>query len=306
MSGGAFSTLAIAMLAGALRVSTPFLFVSLGECLTEKSGRINLGNEGVLVLGAMSAYAASYLTGSPWLGVLVAAICGALLGALHAGLCSLTRINDIAMGIAIMLAGTGIAFFFGKPYVQPSAPLLPTIPLGFWSDSPQIRSALDVSPLFFIGVLVGVFMAWAFQNTRAGMVVRIVGDSADAARAMGLRINLVRLAATAAGSALAGIGGAFLSLVYPGSWNEGLSSGQGLIAVALVVFARWNPLACIGAALLFGAAGALGPSLQTVGVTQGYYLFNAAPYVLTLVLMFLAVAPGRRMRGAPGELSIVR
>ncbi len=306
MSNGAFSTLAIATLAGALRVSTPFLFVSLGECLTEKSGRINLGNEGVLVLGAMTAYAASYHTGNPWLGVMVAAICGALLGALHAGLCSLTRINDIAMGIAIMLAGTGIAFFFGKPYVQPSAPLLPTLPLGFWSDSPQIRSALDVSPLFFMGVLVGLFMAWAFQNTRTGMIVRIVGDSADAARAMGLRINRVRLAATAAGSALAGIGGAFLSLVYPGSWNEGLSSGQGLIAVALVVFARWDPLACIAAALLFGAAGALGPSLQTVGVTQAYYLFNAAPYVLTLVLMFIAVAPGRRMRGAPGELSIVR
>ena len=172
MSGGALSTLAIATLAGALRVSTPFLFVSLGECLTEKSGRINLGNEGALVLGAMTAYAASYLTGSPWVGVLVAAICGGLLGALHAGLCSLTRINDIAMGIAIMLAGTGIAFFFGKPYVQPSAPLLPTLPLGFWSDSPQIRSALDVSPLFFIGILVGVFMTWAFQNTRAGMVVR--------------------------------------------------------------------------------------------------------------------------------------
>jgi ABC-type uncharacterized transport system permease subunit len=306
MSGGALSTLAIATLAGALRVSTPFLFVSLGECLTEKSGRINLGNEGVLVLGAMTAYAASYHTGSPWLGVLVAASCGGLLGGLHAGLCSLTRINDIAMGIAIMLAGTGLAFFFGKPYVQPSAPLLPPLPLGFWSDSPQIRSALDVSPLFFVGVLVGIFMTWAFQNTRSGMVVRIVGDSADAARAMGLRINLVRLAATAAGSALAGVGGAFLSLVYPGSWNENLSSGQGLIAVALVVFARWDPLACIGAALLFGAAGALGPSLQSVGVMQGYYLFNAAPYVLTLLLMFIAVAPGRRMRGAPGELSIVR
>lgn len=157
-----------------------------------------------------------------------------------------------------------------------------------------------------MGVLVGLFMAWAFQNTRTGMIVRIVGDSADAARAMGLRINRVRLAATAAGSALAGIGGAFLSLVYPGSWNEGLSSGQGLIAVVLVVFARWDPLACIAAALLFGAAGALGPSLQTVGVTQAYYLFNAAPYVLTLFLMLIAVAPGRRMRGAPGELSIVR
>ena len=107
-----------------------------------------------------------------------------------------------------------------------------------------------------------------------------------------LRINLVRFAATATGSALAGVGGAFLSLVYPGSWNEGLSSGQGLIAVALVDLRALEPAACIGAALLFGAAGALGPSLQSVGVSQGYYLFNAAPYVLTLVIMFIAVAPG--------------
>jgi simple sugar transport system permease protein len=300
------SMVLVALVAGALRVSTPFLFVSLGECLTEKSGRINLGNEGALVLGAMTAYAASYETGSPWLGVLAAMAAGGLLGLLHGAVCSFARVNDIAMGIAVMLAGTGIAFFFGKPYIQPSAPQLPVIPLGFWSDAQQIRSALDVSPLFFLGLLVAVIMAWAFRNTRTGLVVRIVGDSADAARAMGLPINRIRILATVAGSALAGVGGSFLSLSYPGSWNEGLSSGQGLVAVALVVFARWNPLACAGAALLFGAAGALGPSLQTIGVTQGYYLFYAAPYVLTLLIMILTVAPGRVLRGMPGELSLTR
>lgn len=106
--------------------------------------------------------------------------------------------------------------------------------------------------------------------------------------------------------ALAGVGGAFLSLSYPGSWNEGLSSGQGLMAVALVIFARWDPLGCVAAALLFGAAGALGPSLQTIGITHGYYLFYAAPYLLTLAIMILTVAPGRALRGMPGELSIVR
>lgn len=306
VNAATIGTVVFAMLAGALRVSTPFLFVSLGECLTEKSGRINLGNEGVLVLGAMTAYAVSYETGNPWFGVLAAAAVGALLGTLHAALCGLTKINDVAMGIAIMLAGTGIAFFFGKPYIQPSAPQLPVMALGFWSDNPQIQSALQVSPLFFIGVAAGVAMAWAFRNTRLGLTIRIAGDSADSARAMGLPINAIRMGSTAAGSALAGIGGAFLSLVYPGSWNEGLSSGQGLIAVALVVFARWNPMNCIGAALLFGAAGALGPSLQAVGISKGYYLFNAAPYVLTLVLMIVSVRPGRSLRGAPGELSIVR
>jgi ABC-type uncharacterized transport system permease subunit len=301
-----FGTVAVALLAGSLRVSTPFLFVSIGECLTEKAGRINLGNEGALVLGAMLAYATSYETGSPWLGVLAAMFGGMVLGGIHGAVCGLARVNDIAMGIAIMLGGTGVAFFFGKPYVQPSAPLLPTIPLGFWSDLPQVKSALDVSPLFFLGIALALALAWMFRNTRAGLTVRIVGDSADAAKAMGLPIERIRFLTTVIGSGLAGIGGAFLSLCYPASWNEGLSSGQGLVAVALVVFARWNPLNCIYAALLFGAAGALGPSLQTIGISKGYYLFYAAPYTLTLVMMILTVTPGRSLRGMPGELSLMR
>ncbi|MEA2853207.1 MAG: ral nucleoside transport system permease protein, partial [Rhodospirillaceae bacterium] len=106
--------------------------------------------------------------------------------------------------------------------------------------------------------------------------------------------------------AFAGIGGAFLSLYYPGSWNEGLSSGQGLMAVALVIFARWDPLRCLWASLLFGAAGAISPALQSVGVTQGYYLFSAAPYVLTLALMIASCSPERSLRGAPGELGAVK
>jgi simple sugar transport system permease protein len=302
----AFETVMVAMIAGSLRVSTPFLFVSVGECLTERAGRINLGNEGVLVLGAMVAYATSYLTGNPWLGVVAAAGAGALLGGLHGVICGLTRVNDVAMGIAILLAGDGIAFFFGKPYVQPSAPELPGIPFGFWSSVPQVRSALTVSPLFIVGVVAALVMAWLFRATRLGLRLRIVGDSADAARALGLNINRTRLFATMAGSALAGVGGAFLSLVYPGSWNESLSSGQGLMAVALVVFARWSPIGCLGASMLFGAAGALGPSLQTVGVTSYYYLFYAAPFVLTLAILIATVRPGRTVRGMPGELSIAR
>ena len=296
----------LSMIAGSLRVSTPFLFVSLGECLTEKSGRINLGNEGVLVLGAMVAYATSYETGSPWAGVVAAAVAGMLLGGLHGAICSLARVNDVAMGIAIMLAGTGIAFFFGKPYVQPSATLLPGIPFGFWSSSPQVKNALLVCPLFLLGIVAAVLLHWCFNATRVGLRVRIVGDSQDAALALGLPIDRVRFLATACGSGLAGIGGAFLSLYYPGSWNEGLSSGQGLMAVALVVFARWNPLNCIYASLLFGAAGALGPSLQTVGITWGYYLFYAAPYVVTLVVLIITARGGRSLRGMPGQLSIGR
>jgi simple sugar transport system permease protein len=274
--------------------------------LTERSGRINLGLEGTLVLGAMSAYGVSYLTGSPWLGVLVAAIAGALLGSLHAFACSRPRVNDIAVGIALMLFGLGLAFFFGKPFVQPKAPNLPSLSLGWWSDLPQVRAALEVNALFLVGLVLAPAMYWGFRNTRWGLIVRTVGDSADAARAIGYPVNYVRWLSTTVGGALAGVGGSFLSLYYPGSWNEGLSSGQGLMAVALVIFARWDPIRCLYAALLFGAAGALGPALQSVGITSGYYLFNAAPYVLTLALMIVTCSPTRSLVGAPGELSVTK
>lgn len=296
----------LAILGGAIRVSTPFLFVSLGEVLTERSGRINLGLEGTLVFGAMSGYAIAYLTGSPWLGVVAAALGGALFGLIHGLICSLPRVNDIAVGIAMMILGMGLAFYFGKPYVQPVAPDLPSINFGWWSDVPQVRAALRVNVLFLIGAALAFAMWWMFRSTRVGLIIRVVGDSTDAARAMGLRPALIRTLSTAAGGAFAGVGGAYLSLFYPGSWNEGISSGQGLMAVALVIFARWNPIACFGAALLFGGAGALGPTLQSVGISEGYYLYFAAPYVLTLGVLIATSSPSRAMTGAPGELSITK
>lgn len=296
----------LAILGGAIRVSTPFLFVSLGEVLTERSGRINLGLEGTLVFGAMAGYAIAYLTGSPWLGVLAAAAGGAVFGLIHGLICSLPRVNDIAVGIAMMILGMGLAFYFGKPYVQPVAPDLPSINFGWWSDVPQLRAALRVNVLFIIGAVLAFAMWWMFRATRVGLIIRVVGDSTDAARAMGLRPALIRTLSTTAGGAFAGVGGAYLSLFYPGSWNEGISSGQGLMAVALVIFARWNPIACFGAALLFGGAGALGPTLQSVGISEGYYLFFAAPYVLTLGVLIATSSPSRAMTGAPGELSITK
>ena len=296
----------LAILGGAIRVSTPFIFVSLGEAITERSGRINLGLEGTLVFGAMTAYAVAVMTNSPWLGLLAAAGAGLCFGLFHGWICKFPKVNDIAIGIALMLFGSGLAFFFGKPFIKPKAPNLPAIPFGGWSDIPQVQAALDVNVLFLIGAVLSVILWWAFRNTRAGLIVRVVGDSSDAARAMGLNPDTVRLLATGVGGALAGIGGAYLSLYYPGSWTERISSGQGLMAVALVIFARWNPLGCFAAALLFGGAGALGPALQSVGVTQGYYMFYAAPYILTLIIMIATSSPTRSLAGAPGELSITK
>jgi simple sugar transport system permease protein len=296
----------LAMLGGALRVSAPFLFVSLGECLTEKSGRVNLGLEGTLVMGAMAGFGMSYLTGSPWLGVLAAGVVGAAFGLLHGWLCSLPRVNDIAVGIALMVLGTGLAFFLGKPLIKPTAPQLPALELGAWSSVQAVRAALRINVLLLIGVALAFAMRALFRRTRLGLILRTVGESADAARALGYDVTRVRCLATTAGGFLAGIGGSFLSLYYPGSWNEGLSSGQGLMAVALVIFARWDPVRCLYASLLFGSAGALGPALQSLGINTGYYLFGAAPYVLTLAIMIGTSSARRTLSGMPAELGAAR
>ena len=298
--------LASGIVGGALRVGVPFLFVSLGECLTEKSGRINLGLEGVLVLSAMASFGGSYLSGNVWVGVVAGALAGGLLASLHGVLCALPRVNDVATGIALMLLGGGLASYLGKPLMQPQAPQIPGIELGNWSDSPAVRAALQINALLPIGIVIAVFLWWAFSRTRYGLLVRLSGDSANAARALGYSVNRIRWVATTVGGMIAGLGGASLTLFYPGSWNEGISSGQGLIAVALVIFARWSPLRCIGAAALFGGAGAIGPALQSIGISWGYHLFNAVPYVLTLLILVLTCKPGSVALGSPSELASTR
>jgi general nucleoside transport system permease protein len=288
--------------AGAVRGSIPYLFVSLGECLTEKSGKINLGMEGVLLMGAMTAFAVSDQSGSPWLGLIAAAAVGALLGAVHAGLTRFPKVNDIAAGIAMILFGSGLAFFFGKKFVAPMAPQLPLMDLGFWSANPALRSALRISPLFVCGILLAFLLDFVFRRTRFGFEVRAAGDDPLAARSIGIRVDRVRLIATVVGAAMAAVGGAHLTLYFPGIWSEGISGGQGLMAVALVIFSRWDPLRCMAAALLFGGAQALGPSLQAVGQSGYYHLLNASPYVLTLGLMILTCSRHGGLSGAPGAL----
>ncbi len=293
----------LATVAGAIRGGTPFLFVSLGECLTEKSGKINLGQEGALLVGAMSGYAISYHSGSPWAGVFAAFGLGVLMGLLYAWLAQLPRVNDIAVGIALMLFGSGVAFFFGKPYIQPSAPQLPGIPLGGWSSSQQIRAAFNISPLFFLGVALAFGMSWFLSSTRWGMQIRAAGDQPSAARALGISLRSVRTWSCMAGSGLAAVGGSYLTLFYPGAWTEAISSGQGLMAVALVIFARWDPRLCLLASLLFGGAQSIGPALQAAGINTGYYLWNASPYILTLLVMVITCSTKKSLAGAPGSLA---
>ena len=214
MSGEVLVAFTAAIVGGALRVGVPFLFVSLGECLTEKSGRINLGLEGVLVLSAMAGFGGAYLTGSAWAGAVIAAATGGALALLHGVLCSLPRVNDVATGIALMLFGTGLAFYLGKPLIQPQAPQLPPLPLGGWSDSSVVQAALQVNPLLPVGLLLALALKWGLARTRWGLLVRLAGDSASATRALGYSVNGIRIAATVAGGAIAGLGGASLTLFY--------------------------------------------------------------------------------------------
>jgi ABC-type uncharacterized transport system permease subunit/ABC-type multidrug transport system ATPase subunit len=229
-----------------MRGSIPYMFVSLGECLTEKSGKINLGMEGILLMGAMTAFAVSELTGSPWMGVLAAAGVGLVLGAIHAWLTQQPAVSDVAAGIAMIIFGSGLAFFFGKRFVAPMAPQLPLIDLGGWSHVTAIQSALRISPLFFIGIALAFLLHWIFTRTSWGLKVRAAGDDPQAARALGINVNAVRFVAITAGGALAAVGGAHLTLYFPGIWSEGISGGQGLMAVALVIFAKWSPVGIAG------------------------------------------------------------
>lgn len=292
----------------AILMGTPYLYVSLGECITEKSGRVNLGQEGTLFLGALTGFAVSFHTGSPWLGVFAAALVGALMGALHAVICNQPRVNYVAVGIALMIFGMGMSWFLGNPYIGKKAERLSYIEFGSWSSSPQLQDALRVNVLFLVGLALAPLLWWMLANTRWGLILRLAGESEEAAASMGYSVNRIRIVATAIGGFLAGIAGSYLSLYFPGSWNEGISTGQGLMAVALVIFARWNPLYCLLASLLFGGVGSVGLVFQSLGWTTAAqaYLWGTAPYVLTLVIMILTSSRARAMAGAPLELSRVR
>ena len=168
MSQSAYLIVLVALIGSVLRVSTPFMFVALGECLTEKSGRVNLGIEGTLVLGECQVTRSPTKPGRRGSRVLAAGCSGSVLGAMHGYICKLPRVNDIAVGIAMMLFGTGVAFFFGKPYIQPSAPQLSSFSLGAWTGNAEVTSALQINPLLLVGIAVGLIMAWGFANTRMG------------------------------------------------------------------------------------------------------------------------------------------
>ena len=291
------------LLASLMVASTPILLAALGELVAERAGVLNLGVEGMMITGAVTGFIAAASTGSPWPGFAAALAGGAALalvfGALTQGLMS----NQVATGLALTLFGLGLASLLGQGWVGIKGPGLPRMDFGPLSDLPFLgRALLRHDPVVYGGLLLTGAIWFFLHRTRAGLVLRAVGESAEAAHALGYPVRLVRLSAIAFGGACAGLGGAYLSIVRVPQWADGLTAGAGWIALAIVVFASWRPGRVLAGAWLFGGITVLQLNLQAAGAAVPVELLSASPYLVTVLVLVLISR--RRARGgdAPADL----
>ena len=299
-----FEMFAISVASGAVRAGTPVLFAATGELLTEKAGVLNLGLEGVMLAGALSAVVVSYHTGSPTLGVAASLLAGATLGLVHAFVCFSLRSNQIAAGIAITILGGGITAFLGMPYVGKQ--ILPITPYLL----PILHKIPYLGPVFFshdllvyVSYLLVAVMAFVLYRTKFCLAVQAVGDAPHSADAAGIRVGVIRYAATVIGAAFAGMGGAYISLVYAQGWIENMTTGRGLIAVGLVIFAGWRPWRALVGAYLFGAAISLQLRLQAAGSEVSPYLLGMMPFLLVIfVLVITSMRIDKKRSAVPAAL----
>jgi len=294
----------VTLIATLMAASTPVLLAATGELVAEKSGVLNLGVEGMMIIGAVAGFATAVGTGSPVLGFLGGAIAGALLATLFAVLTQVFLSNQTATGLALTLFGLGLSALFGKGFEGARPPVTGKVPFGPLSEIPVLGRILFSHDWVVYLSLALVAALWAFLKfTRAGLILRAVGENAEAAHALGYRVVAVRLAALAFGGALAGLGGAYLSLVRVPQWTEGMTAGAGWIALAIVVFASWRAERVLIGAYLFGGITALQLQLQAAGYAIPVHLLSMAPYVLTIVVLVILSAIHRRgAQAAPAAL----
>ncbi|WP_372893605.1 ABC transporter permease [Rhodosalinus sp.] len=296
------ATIQPAILIASLMVSsTPILLAALGEMVVERAGVLNLGVEGMMITGAVAGFAVAINSGSPALGFLGAAAAGAALSLAFAVLTQLLLSNHVATGLALTLAGLGLSSLVGKPYEGMKAPTLPKLDLGPLAEIPVLGRVLFSHDLMVYASLALVAAVWAIlRATRAGLILRAVGESAEAAHALGYSVVRVRVLAILFGGALAGLGGAYISLVRVPQWTEGMTAGAGWIALAIVVFASWRAGWVLVGAYLFGGVTVLQLNLQAAGAAVPVTLLSASPYLVTiLVLVFISA---RGLQGAPAAL----
>lgn len=291
----------IDILAGAVRGGTSIMYAGLGETVSERGGVINLGTEGAMLLGALGGYAVTAQTGSPWIGVLGGALAGALLSLVHALLVVSRGANQFASGLTLYFLALGITSLFGVSYVSRQINAFTPVPVPGLSEIPGLGPILfDHDPLVYLAYVAAPVIWWVLFRTRVGLLVRTAGERKEALEVNGYSVKAVRYGATIVGGALAGVGGAHISIAYANSWFENMIAGRGFIAVALVIFAMWNPIRIMAGAYLFGAALSLASVLQTSGIAVNQFALNAVPFVLTLVV--LAILGRRTMLAAPDEL----
>ncbi|HEV3397232.1 MAG TPA: ABC transporter permease [Xanthobacteraceae bacterium] len=278
-------------LAGSILSGTSLFYAALGELIGEKSGVVNLGLEGVMLIGAAVGFAVASLAGDPYLGVLAAAIGGGILNLLFGYLVVGRRANQLATGLTMMFFATGASAFIGHPFVGGIVKTLPRLRLG---------GLFDFDLLVYLAVPTGVAVWALLFYTRWGLGVRAVGENPQAAFAAGRQPERLQYQALFLGGLLGGVGGAHLSIALTLTWAEGMTAGRGFIAMALVIFANWNPLWIIAGAVLFGGAEALQLQLQAQGIGVSPFLMSMVPYLLTLLV--LLVLGWRRRLAAPAAL----
>ncbi|WP_282603379.1 ABC transporter permease [Paracoccus sp. PARArs4] len=276
-----------------LSASTPILFAALGELVVERAGVLNLGVEGMMITGALAGFAVAHATGNPFAGFVAAAVAGAAISTLFAALTQAFLANQVASGLALTLFGLGLAAMFGKPFEGVKAPPMPGGPLG-------------INWIVWLGLLAVPAIWWFLTRSRRGLILRGVGENHEAAHALGYDVRLTRLAAIAFGGAMAGIGGAFISIATVLQWTEGMTAGAGWIALAIVVFSNWTAVGVLAGAWLFGGVTVLQLRLQAAGVNVPVQLLSMAPYLATIIVLVLISGRQKYSRragaAAPGSL----
>ena len=306
--------LLVSILTVTIQAGTSLVFATIGEIFTERSGILNLGLEGIMIMGAVTGFAAAYHTGSLLAGVLVAMIVGAFLASIHAFLSISMRADQVVTGLALTLFGTGLASFLGqrlgpggKPLVGEIGPKFAKIALPLLSKIPYVGPALFNQDLLVYGMYLLVpAAAYFIYRTRPGLHLRAVGENPATADAMGVRVSRTRYAYTMLGGMLMGLGGAHLSLAYTPGWTENLTGGRGWIAIALVIFATWDPARAVVGAVLFGAVNAIQFRLQAAGTTIPAAFLGMLPYLFTIIVLVLItwLEAFRKRVGAPAALGL--
>ncbi|NBE06801.1 ABC transporter permease [Paragemmobacter ruber] len=292
------------LIASLMVASVPIILAALGELVVEKAGVLNLGVEGMMIMGAICGFATAVITGSPYLGFLGGALGAACLSLVFAVLTQVLLANQVATGLALTLFGLGLSSLIGQGYVGIKPPLTGTVPLGPLADIPFFGPVLfDHDWMVYLSIAACAAVWAVLKYTRLGLILRAVGESHDAAHALGYKVVRIRILAILFGGALAGLGGAYISLIRVPQWTDGITAGAGWIALAIVVFASWKPWRVLLGAYLFGGITVLQLNLQAAGARIPVEYLSMSPYLITiLVLVIMSSGKGKAALNAPAAL----